>query len=94
MKLGESFLCEAAPLPHTPPGQDEDTDRYYNYGRVCALFGEYFGVDNDTCFQQGPYFPVFLPPKNKTNPEQPTKLSVHDVMRGLRNHYQDTKNDP
>ncbi|WP_231730621.1 C69 family dipeptidase [Photobacterium aquimaris] len=31
-------------------------------------------------------FPVYLTPKHK--------LSVHDVMQGLHNHYQATAHDP
>ncbi len=39
-----------------------------------------------TKIDQGESFPVYLTPKNK--------LSVYDVMQGLRNHYQATDHDP
>lgn len=70
---------------HRAYSQDVEHDKTYNYPRVWTLQHMYSdGLKTE--IDQGESFPVYLTPKNK--------LSVYDVMQGLRNHYQATEHDP
>lgn len=70
---------------HQAYSQDTEHDKTYNYPRVWTL--QHLYTDGlTTKIDQGMTFPVYLTPKNK--------LSVYDVMQGLRNHYQTTDHDP
>ncbi|WP_413516577.1 C69 family dipeptidase [Photobacterium phosphoreum] len=70
---------------HRAYSQDVEHDKTYNYPRVWTL--QHLYTDGlTTPIDQGESFPVYLTPKNK--------LSVYDVMQGLRNHYQATDHDP
>ncbi|MEC6796286.1 C69 family dipeptidase [Photobacterium sp. S4TG1] len=69
---------------HRAYSQDIERDKTYNYPRVWTL--QHLYTDGlTTKIDQGSTFPVYLTPKYK--------LSVYDVMQGLRNHYQATDHD-
>lgn len=70
---------------HKAYSQDVKNDQTYNYPRVWTL-QHMFTHDLKTKISQGQDFPVFLKPTEK--------LTVQDVEKALRNHYQGTKHDP
>lgn len=70
---------------HKAYSQDVENDITYNYPRVWTL-QHMFTPALKTKVDEGKQFPVFLKSANK--------LSVNDVKKALRNHYQGTPHDP
>ncbi|EJC7272790.1 C69 family dipeptidase, partial [Salmonella enterica] len=70
---------------HKAYSRDVENDTVYNYPRVWTL-QHMFNPALKTTVEDGKNFPVFLKPEKK--------ISVADVKRALRNHYQNTSHDP
>ncbi|HFZ8992974.1 TPA: C69 family dipeptidase [Citrobacter freundii] len=70
---------------HKAYSQDVENDITYNYPRVWTL-QHMFTPTLTTTVEEGKQFPQFLKPTNK--------LSIADVKKALRNHYEGTSHDP
>ncbi len=70
---------------HKAYSQDVNNDVTYNYPRVWAL-QHMFNPQLNTSVKDGQTFPVLLTPARK--------ISIADVKKALRNHYQGTIHDP
>jgi len=73
-----------APVAHPPRCPHEPCRS--SWPRLCALQRFYGGISNGTCYDSQPLSPPFVAPNRK--------LSLWDVMAGLRHHNQGTKFDP